>query len=411
MKHDGPVTSVAFSPDGNTIATGSGYRTVQLWNTYSGDAIGPPLSHQETLFTIAFAPDGRTIVTAAKDAIRVWNFADSKAVGQLLLTIRNANYIASSPDGKTILTRSENGTRLWDVATGQPVGPKLQHSGEDLSRAFSPDGKVVVTGSVDNTVRLWRLPTPIDNDLDRVSAWIETMTGLEIDAAGAVGALDTEHWQERHDRLARLGGAPKIDSGWLFEPALYASDPCARARAWAARKHWSAAEAAFAEVTRARPLLSSAWLERGLFYANRSEPEKAVADFVRALTLGNRDSKLISEIVKRSETLDRVLAHLPADATAVAVELRFHRAAHLCNEGRFEEARALLAQAGSPPRQEATSWGFAAEHGEVLAMLGFSEWVSALRDKYQHTTNLDMANDISRYCVLAGSTVPDPDRL
>ena len=67
-----------------------------------------------------------------------------------------------------------------------------------------------------------------------------------------------------------------------------------------------------------------------------------MADFVRALTLGNRDSKLISEIVKCGETLDRVLAQLPADATAIAVELRFHRAAHLCNEGRFEDAGASL---------------------------------------------------------------------
>ena len=122
------------------------------------------------------------------------------------------------------------------------------------------------------------LPAIIDDDLNRISDWIETVTGFELDAAGAIRTLDTDRWQERHDRLTQLGGAPKVDSGWLFEPTLYGLDPCTAPEGWAnviARPRPRPPS----PTSRVRsPHLSSAWLERGLFYAKQSEPEKAMAE-------------------------------------------------------------------------------------------------------------------------------------
>ena len=255
------------------------------------------------------------------------------------------------------------GPRLRDIATGQPIGPELRFGGPINQGAFSPDGKAVV-GAYFNalvrgkgSVRLFRLPGIVDDSLDRASVWVEAVTGLELNAEDAIRTLDAERWMERHEQLRQIGGVAKTEAGWLSDPVLYGPDPCARARVWEERKCWTEAEAEFTEVLLARPHLSFGWLERGLFYAKRSEPEKAMADFVRSLTLGNRDEKLISEIVRSRETLDRALALLPNEAGELSTGLQFCRARHLCNEARIEEVRAVLDRAGSMTLEEASALG------------------------------------------------------
>ena len=119
------------------------------------------------------------------------------------------------------------------------------------------------------------LPALINDDIDYIKVWVEAMTGLAVDDEGSIYAIEAGDWQEKHERLRQLGGPPKTEFGWLLDPILYGPDPAARARAWTERNRWADAEAAYTEVVRARPLRSTAWLERGRFYSTRSEPRES----------------------------------------------------------------------------------------------------------------------------------------
>src|SRR5262249_50991863 len=146
--------------------------------------------------------------------------------------------------------------------------------------AFSPDGKAALTGGYD-AARLWHL-ADLPDDLPRLSAWVDTLTGLEVDEQGGIRVLTTAQWAERRQRLGQLGGPPDTGEDGLLDPILFGAEPTARARSLIELGRWSDAEAAFAEAVAARPLYGAILLERARFYLNRAQPEKADADLVRA---------------------------------------------------------------------------------------------------------------------------------
>jgi WD40 repeat protein/tetratricopeptide (TPR) repeat protein len=423
LEHDGSVLSVAFSPGGKTVLTGSHDHTARLWDTASGKAIRPPMVHQGAVDRVAFSRDGKSFLTKTDSTIRLWDAANNEPIGQPIIQ-RNVSCWAFSPDMKTILTGGkDHEARLWDALTGQPIGPALLHQGHVSAVAYSPDGKTIATASnkaknewsvssSQSTARLWHLPTLVDDDFPRIAVWVETITGLAVNDEGDIIALEAEAWQERCVRLRQLGGPPKTDFAWLRDPISYGPDPTARARAWIERKCMVKAESAFAEVIRARPLRASAWTERGRFHAMRSEPEKAAADFARALTLGYRDQELLAEILACEKALDRVVTLLTGEATALSVELLFHIAEQLAKVGRVDLARTVLIRVSALPLEKYELMTLRAqsghvEPGEMFAALGCSAQVSALLSKYQETTDPRRANEIAWYCVLAPFAVAD----
>ena len=158
--HTLAVTSVAFSPDGKTLATGSDDSTVRLWDVAARRALGTPLTgHTNSVRSVAFSPDGRTLATGSYDnTVRLWDVATRRAIGgDLTGDTGTVHSVAFSPDGKTLATGSyDNTVRLWDVATQRALGtPLTGDTGLVHSMAFSPDGKTLATGSADGTVRLW----------------------------------------------------------------------------------------------------------------------------------------------------------------------------------------------------------------------------------------------------------------
>lgn len=76
--------------------------------------------------------------------------------------------------------------------------------------AFSPDGKTLPTSGlvVNRCVRLWPVPAPVAGDAERLALWTQVLTGMELSGAGVVSTLSAEQWQERRERLEKLGGAP-----------------------------------------------------------------------------------------------------------------------------------------------------------------------------------------------------------
>ncbi|KAH8806822.1 hypothetical protein DL96DRAFT_1822174 [Flagelloscypha sp. PMI_526] len=129
---DFDVCSVAFSPDGLQITSGSADCRVRIWDAVSGGAIGQPLlGHEGTVFSVAFSPDGRRIVSGSADhTVRIWDAVSGAAVGQPLLGHEKPVFsVAFSPDGRQIVSGSKDHTlRVWDVDSGKPVGkPLLGH--------------------------------------------------------------------------------------------------------------------------------------------------------------------------------------------------------------------------------------------------------------------------------------------
>ncbi|OBH95466.1 TIR domain-containing protein [Mycobacterium sp. E2733] len=171
--HTGPVDSVAFSPDGQRIVSGSEDTTLRLWNAETGAPIGAPLTgHTGPVTSVAFSPDGRRIVSAgstiADGTVRLWDAGTGQQIGALLTDNSGPwDSVAFSPDGRRIVSGSgpvgnigPGRVQFWDADTGQPVGqPLIAGTGPVFSVAYSRDGQRIVSGSADGTVRLWNAVT------------------------------------------------------------------------------------------------------------------------------------------------------------------------------------------------------------------------------------------------------------
>ena len=174
--HTYAATSIAFSPDGQTLATGGDWpdRTIRLWDVATG-------AHKRTLDvsafdgrSLAFSPDGKTLVGATYDKkVRLWNAATGTPILTLEGHTSSITSVAFSSDGRTLASGSQDDTvRLWDIGTRKEKFKLTAHGNNVTSVAFSPDGRMVVSSSYDGSVRLWDAAT---GDLQRL---LERQTGV-----------------------------------------------------------------------------------------------------------------------------------------------------------------------------------------------------------------------------------------
>jgi WD40 repeat protein len=155
--HTDMVFAVAYSPDGQTLATGAADQTVRLWDPRTGQTRVTLKGHTGGINSVVFAPDGQTVVTGSLDStVRLWDATTGRPKATLQGHTAAVALVAFAPDGQTLATGSHDTTvRLWDVTTGRTRATLQGHTSPVTSLAFGPDGSTLATGSGDQTVRLW----------------------------------------------------------------------------------------------------------------------------------------------------------------------------------------------------------------------------------------------------------------
>jgi len=158
------VLSVAYSPDGNYILTGS-VEDVRLWNARLDMTWRILDNHNSSVLSTAFSPDGKYVATGSADGnTRIWDVQSESLIHQFDYETVDAGGpidvvgIAFSPDGKLLAVASWNqnfAVRLRDAQTFAEAGTLLGHTNWITSISFSPDSHYILTGSRDNSARLW----------------------------------------------------------------------------------------------------------------------------------------------------------------------------------------------------------------------------------------------------------------
>ncbi|KZP08039.1 hypothetical protein FIBSPDRAFT_1052611 [Athelia psychrophila] len=159
--HTGSVYSVAFSLDGQRIASGSQDGTVRIWDATTGTLVAGPFKlegHPSHVLSMAFSPDGQHIVSGSEGkTIRILAAASGAIItGPFEGHTSTVNSVVFSPDGQRIASGSEDGTvQIWDAQTGAPTGgPFKRHMVTICSVAVSPEGRRIASGSEDGTVQI-----------------------------------------------------------------------------------------------------------------------------------------------------------------------------------------------------------------------------------------------------------------
>ncbi|NEP21705.1 AAA-like domain-containing protein [Moorena sp. SIO3I6] len=218
--HPDQVTNVAFSRDGQTLATASDDNTPIIWDLEDNKIIAVLKGHQDKVKSLAFSPDGQRLATASFDKTAIiW---DKK--GNQLAVLKghrdSVTSVAFSWDGQKLATGSQDGTaRIWNLQ-GNQLDVLEGHQGLVTDVAFSPDGEKLATASGEGTVRIW------DNQGNEIAVlrghklWV-TSVAFSRDGQTLATASDdytARIWDNQGNQIAVLRGHQDKVTNIAFSP-------------------------------------------------------------------------------------------------------------------------------------------------------------------------------------------------
>ncbi|HEY7426047.1 MAG TPA: sigma-70 family RNA polymerase sigma factor [Gemmataceae bacterium] len=219
--------SMALRGDGRTLAIGgaSDRKLIRLWDLERDEEILALGGHELPVISLAFSPDGRTLVSGSNDrTVRLWEVATGKEIAVLKGHKREVATVAFSPDGRLVASGGD-GTRnpvydeirLWDAATGAEIQHFQGHNSGVTSLAFSPDGARLASGLNNSTVLLWDVPrsdrrTRQLTPRDLGSLWTDLAGEDARRAYAAIRKLTEDPEQTLAFLTDRLHPAPRTES-------------------------------------------------------------------------------------------------------------------------------------------------------------------------------------------------------
>jgi hypothetical protein len=155
--HSGKISAVAISPDGQTLVSGCGDKTIKLWDVETGKFIRNLNGNAGEISSIAISPDGHFLAVGSgdypKSNVKVWHINSGKLLHTLLGHQKPVNFVTISSDGQIIASGS-NKIKIWNLHTGERICT-LWHTSAVHAAAISSDGTILASGSSDKKIRLW----------------------------------------------------------------------------------------------------------------------------------------------------------------------------------------------------------------------------------------------------------------